>query len=95
MVLRVQKNASRVHYGSRFGNRWLGGEGLSVGKLRKEIFGFVPADDKTVVETAKVLSDISCIGAQRINAVAVAKDEAVKYSGGMSGVRWDEQVEIK
>ena len=39
--------------------------------------------------------DIFCVGAQTIDSVTVAKDEAGEDSGGMGGVRWNEQVEVE
>ena len=39
--------------------------------------------------------DICCVGAQAVDSVAVAEDEAGEYSGGMGGVWWYEQVEVE
>ena len=91
----MQEDACRVHCSSGFGQRWLGGELFSAGKLRKEIGGFVSAGGEAVVKSAEVASDICCVGAQAVDSVAVAEDKAGEHSGRVGGVWWNEQVEVK
>ena len=52
MILQMQKNASGVHGGGWFRQRWLGVEGFSAGKLWKKIGRFIPAGGEAVVESA-------------------------------------------
>ena len=52
VVLQMQKNASGVHGGGWFRQRWLGVEGFSAGKLWKKIGRFIPAGGEAVVESA-------------------------------------------
>ena len=68
---------------------------MGAGEFWKEVFRFIAASFEAVVESTEVLGNDIGIGAQRVDHMAVAKDEAVEYSWRMCGVGWEEEVQIQ
>ena len=68
---------------------------MGAGEFWKEVFRFIAASFEAVVESTEVLGNDIGIGAQRVDPMAVAKDEAVKYSWRMCGVGRDEEVQVQ